>query len=167
MPAQTGDTVSVHYEGRLEDGSVFDTSAGRAPLIFTIGAGQVLPAFEGAVVGLEPGGATTITIPAEDAYGPYYDEAVEVVPVDVFGEGLPPIGGEFSVIGDDGATYGCRVTAISEDMVNVTVDFNHPLAGHALTFDITLAEIGPEVPEGAACECDDDSCGDDCGCGCG
>lgn len=168
MPARSGDTVSVDYEGRLEDGSVFDTSTGRAPLIFTIGEGAVLPMFESAVIGLEPGETTTVEIPAEEAYGPYYDEAVQEVPVDIFGEGLPPIGGEFSVMGEDGSHYGCRVTAISDDMVNVTVDFNHPLAGHALTFDITLAEIGPELPVACGDGCADDSCDDgSCGCGCG
>jgi FKBP-type peptidyl-prolyl cis-trans isomerase 2 len=141
MPARMGDTVTVDYVGRLEEGRVFDSSEGRAPLLFTIGGGHVLPMFEQAVVGLEVGQSTNITIPPEEAYGARVEEAVEVVPVDVFGEGLPPIGGEFNVIADDGERYGGRVVAISDDLVNVTVDFNHPLAGHALTFEITLVEI--------------------------
>ena len=150
MPARMGDTVAVDYEGRLQDGTVFDSSAGRAPLLFTLGAGHVLPMFEAAVLDLEPGEAVTVTIPAEEAYGVHIAEAVQVVPVDVFGEGEPPIGGEFNVFGEDGESYTGRVVSISEDLVNVTVDFNHPLAGHALTYDITLNEIVPEQPEAAA-----------------
>lgn len=171
MPARSGDAVSVEYEGRLDDGSTFDTSKGREPLKFVIGGGRVLPAFESSVIGLEPGDTTTITIAPEDAYGPYFEEAVQIVPVDVFGEGLPPIGGEFSVIGEDGQQYGARVTAISDDLVNVTLDFNHPLAGQTLTFDVTLVEI---LPEGALAPdmdqfggCSDAGCGEGCGCDCG
>lgn len=147
MPAREGDTVAVDYVGRLEDGSVFDTSEGRAALLFTIGAGDVFAEFEQAVIGLEPGQTVAATVPAENAYGPYIEDAVDMVPVDMFGEGEPPIGGEFNVIGDDGESYTGRVVAISDDLVNVTVDFNHPLAGHALTYDITLVEIVPPQPQ--------------------
>jgi peptidylprolyl isomerase len=149
MPATQGDTVAVDYEGRLEDGTVFDSSEGRSPLLFTLGAGDVLPAFEAAVVGLETNETATVTIPAEEAYGPHIPEAVQVVPIDLFGEGEPPIGGEFSVIGDDGEEYAARVVSVSDDLMDVTVDFNHPLAGHTLTFDITLTEIVPPQPEAA------------------
>jgi len=149
MPAREGDTVAVDYVGRLEDGTVFDTSEGRAPLLFTIGAGDVFPEFEQAVTGLEPGQTATATVPPENAYGAYIEEAVDVVPVDVFGEAEPPIGGEFNIIGDDGETYTGRVVAISDDLVDVTVDFNHPLAGHTLTYDVTLVEIVPPQPDDA------------------
>lgn len=141
MPARQGDTVAVEYEGRLEDGSVFDSSANRAPLLFTLGSGDVLPLFEAAVIGLEIGEKTTVTIPAEDAYGAYVEEGRQVVPVDVFGEGEPPVGAQFNVFADDGTEFTGRVIEVSEDRVNVTVDFNHPLAGHALEFDITLVEM--------------------------
>ena len=67
MPARHGDTIAVEYEGRLEDGTVFDTSASRAPLLFTIGSGDVLPLFEEAVIGLELGEKTSVTIPPESA----------------------------------------------------------------------------------------------------
>lgn len=85
MPAGLGDTVAVDYEGRLEDGTVFDSSADRAPLLFTIGAGDVLPLFEQAVIGLEVGESATVTIPPQEAYGVYYEEGRQMVPVDVFG----------------------------------------------------------------------------------
>ncbi len=74
--AQTGDFVKVHYTGTLQDGSVFDSSRGREPLGFTLGKGELIPAFETAVVGMEPGDSTTTTIPAEQAYGPHRPEAV-------------------------------------------------------------------------------------------
>jgi peptidylprolyl isomerase len=147
MPAGPGDTVAVEYEGRLEDGTVFDTSANRAPLLFTIGAGDVLPKFEEAVIGLEIGESATVSIPPDEAYGPHYPDAVQTVPVDVFGEGPPPIGGHFSVIGEDGEEYTGWVVSVSDDSVEVTVDFNHPLAGKTLTFDVSLVEIVPERAE--------------------
>jgi peptidylprolyl isomerase len=149
MPAGLGDTVAVAYEGRLEDGTVFDASADGDPLRFTLGAGTVLPMFEAAVVGLEVGERVTVTIPTEDAYGPYIEEACDVVPVDVFGEGEPLAGGVFNVFADDGTEFSGRVVAISEDGVNVSVDFNHPLAGHALTFEIELVDIQPPRPANA------------------
>lgn len=145
MPAGLGDTVAVDYEGRLEDGTVFDSSADRAPLLFTIGAGDVLPLFEQAVIGLNVGESVTVTIPPEDAYGVYYEEGRQMVPVDVFGEGEPPIGGEFSVKVDEETDLTGRVIGLTEDLVNVIVDFNHPLAGHALTYEITLREQYPET----------------------
>jgi peptidylprolyl isomerase len=141
MQAGTGDTVAVHYEGRLEDGTVFDRSEPEAPLLFTIGSGDLLPAFEQAVIGLAVGESATVTIPPEDAYGPYVEGTRQLVPVDLFGEGEPPVDAYFTVIGDDEQEYTGRVVEITEDRVNVLVDFNHPLAGHALTFDITLEDI--------------------------
>lgn len=148
MPARPGDAVAVDYEGRLEDGTVFDTSTRRAPLLFTIGSGDVLPGFEAAVVGLEIGESTTVTLPPEEAYGPYVDEGLQVVPVDVFGEGEPPVNGQFNVIDEDGTEFTGRVIEISADRVNVTVDFNHPLAGHELTYEITLREVHEAADDG-------------------
>jgi len=145
MPAVSGDTVTVHYTGRLADGSTFDSSEGREPLLFTLGAGDVIPGFDAAVIGLEPGEKATVVIPPEEAYGPRYDEALQEVPVDAFGEGLPDIGAVITVIADDDSRMAARVVAVSDDLVNVTVDFNHPLAGEQLTFEIDLVEIIPAV----------------------
>ena len=116
---------------RLEDGTVFDSSAGRAPLLFTVGAGDVLPMFESAVIGLEVGEKASVTIPPEDAYGVHIAEAVQVVPVDVFGEGEPPVGGEFNVIADDGESYTQRSVGPTEE---------HLLEGAAFAFlhDVAL-----------------------------
>lgn len=146
MPAVSGDTVTVHYRGTLADGTQFDSSEGREPLLFTLGAGDVIPGFETAVLGLEPGDKATVVIPPEEAYGPRYEEAVQIVPVDAFGESAPEIGATVTVIADDNSRMSATVTAISEDLVDVTLDFNHPLAGEELTFEIELVEIVPPQP---------------------
>lgn len=141
MPARNGDTVTVHYRGTLEDGTVFDSSEGRAPLLFTLGEGDVIPGFEAAVLGLEVGEKAIATISPEEGYGPRYEEAVQEVPIDLFGEAAPDIGDVVSVIADDGTQLAATVSAISDDLMTVTLDFNHPLAGRTLTFEIELVEI--------------------------
>lgn len=143
MPAISGDAVTVHYRGSLADGSEFDSSQGREPLLFTLGAGDVIPGFEAAVLGLEVGDKTTVVIPPEEAYGPRYEEAVQVVPIDAFGEGAPEVGAIITVIAEDDSRMSATVTAISEDLMDVTLDFNHPLAGEELTFEIELVGIVP------------------------
>jgi len=140
MAAASGDTVSVHYTGKLVDGTTFDSSEGRAPLSFIIGAGDVIPGFEQAVIGLEVGEKTTVTIQPEDAYGPIFEQAIQTVPLDLFGEEAPPIGAVFSVRADDDSDLMGRVVSLSDDLVDVTVDFNHPLAGQVLNFEIILIE---------------------------
>jgi peptidylprolyl isomerase len=77
--AKNGDTVKVHYTGKLEDGTEFDSSVSRTPLQFTIGTGQIIPGFEQAVVGMAPGESKTTDIPADQAYGPHHQDLVLVV----------------------------------------------------------------------------------------
>ena len=74
--AKRGDTVRVHYTGKLEDGTVFDTSLDRPPLQFTIGEGRLIPGFEEAVIGMSPGESKTVKVPADKAFGPHYEEMV-------------------------------------------------------------------------------------------
>jgi peptidylprolyl isomerase len=133
-----GTTVRVHYRGTLDDGSEFDSSAGREPLEFTIGAGQVIPGFESAVAELAVGESMTITLESEDAYGGYHDEAVEVVPVTAFTD-TPYEGAVVQLLGPNGERLAATITVIEGD--NVTLDFNHPLAGKDLTFEIELVEV--------------------------
>lgn len=138
--AKPGDTVKVHYTGKLEDGMVFDTSTDLDPLQFTIGDGQIIPGFEQAVVGMNPGESKTIKIPTDEAYGPHREEMVLMVdrnqlPVDL----KPEIGQQLQSRQTDGQTIVVTVTDVSES--SVTVDGNHPLAGKDLTFDIQLVEI--------------------------
>ncbi len=138
--AEDGDTVKVHYTGKLEDGTVFDTSIGGDPLQFTIGDGQLIPGFEQAVVGMRPGESKTVKIPADDAYGPYHEELVIVIDRDQFPEDLQPeIGQQLQIRQADGQIIPVTVIDVSES--SVTLDANHPLAGKDLTFDIELVEI--------------------------
>jgi len=138
MPYAQGTTLRVHYKGLLEDGAVFDSSAGREPLEFTIGAGQVIPGFESAVLDLSVGETTSVTIAPEDAYGPRVPDAVQQVPVTAFTED-PYEGAMIQLLGPEGERLAATITEVGEE--EATLDFNHPLAGRALTFEIELVEI--------------------------
>lgn len=138
MPLNEGTTVKVHYRGTLEDGSVFDSSEGREPLEFTLGEGQVIPGFESAVIDLAPGESVTVTISPEDAYGPRLEEGMQTVPVSAFWE-TPEPGMVVQLVAPDGTQLAATVMEVGEE--EATLDFNHPLAGEALTFEITLVEV--------------------------
>jgi len=144
MPVKTGDTVRVHYRGTLTDGTLFDQSEGRDPLAFTAGLGQVIPGFERAVIGLEPGETVTVTIEPVDAYGPHHAELRHAVTLADFAS-TPYIGGEVNLVSPEGDEMPGRIVSIEGD--DVTIDFNHPLAGETLVFEITLVEFdaGPET----------------------
>ncbi len=135
-----GDTVKIHYTGRLDDGTTFDTSADNDPLEFTVGSHDVIAGMESAVVGMEPGDEKTITIPSDEAYGPYHDEMVVVVDRSEFPEEMAiEVDQQLSVMLEDDQSIIVTVTEITDD--GVTLDANHPLAGEDLTFDIQLVEI--------------------------
>ncbi len=137
---QEGNTVSIHYTGRLEDGTVFDSSEGNDPLTFTIGAGQVIPGFEKAVLGLEPGQKGTTTIPPEEGYGAPSDNMVVELPRTQLPEGInPEVGQHFQLSLEDGTQLPVIVTALSAE--SITFDANHPLAGKTLIFDIELVNV--------------------------
>jgi peptidylprolyl isomerase len=166
--AKTGDRVSVHYTGTLEDGSVFDSSEGSShqahdhecccgskktgsdscggdsdgaePLEFVIGTGQLIPKFEAAVIGLEPGERVTVAICADEAYGQRAEEMVAVIerseiPADI----NPEPGHQMEVILEDGSPLPVLVTEVTD--TTITLDGNHPLAGRDLTFSISLVAI--------------------------
>lgn len=140
MPnARAGDTVRVHYTGKLGDESVFDSSSGRDPLEFTIGEGRVIPGFEKAVEGMEVGEERTVTIPAQEAYGERRDEMVATVGRDQFPPTIDPEVGQQLQMNQNGQAIPVRVTDVSEE--SVTLDANHPLAGQDLKFDVELVEI--------------------------
>jgi peptidylprolyl isomerase len=140
-PAKQGDTVRVHYRGRLQDGSVFDETFDHEPLRFTIGGGQLIPGFEEAVVGMKPGDSKTTELPVEKAFGPYIEERVIEVPKNKFArwDEQPTVGERVPILQPDGSAIDVIVTEVTES--KVTVDFNHPFAGQDLTIDIKLLEI--------------------------
>ena len=139
--AENGDTVKVHYTGRLQDGTVFDTSAGSEPLEFTLGEGQIIPGFEQAVMGMQVGESKTVTIPVDQAYGPRRNDLIVEVGRDELPENLEPeIGMQLQMNQGDGGIMIVTITDVSE--TTITVDANHPLAGQDLIFDIELVEIG-------------------------
>jgi len=138
--AKNGDTVKVHYTGKLENGTQFDSSVSGDPLQFELGAGQLIPGFEQAVLGMSPGDSITTTISADEAYGPHQEEMVMVVEKEKFPPHIDPsIGQQLEVQYDEDRTINVRVTEVSEQ--EVTLDANHPLAGEDLVFDIKLVEI--------------------------
>jgi peptidylprolyl isomerase len=141
MAVKDGDTIKVHYTGKLEDGEVFDSSEGHDPLSFTVGGGQVIPGFEDAVVGMEIGDKKDVMIPVERAYGERKEEMVIVSPVEQIPPGLDPeIGQMLEVGGAGGEVLKVRVVALDDE--NITLDANPPLAGMALNFSIELVGVG-------------------------
>ena len=138
--AKMGDTVKVHYTGRLEDGKVFDSSQDREPLGFKIGAGSVIPGFESTVVGMSPGDSKQEKIPADQAYGPHRKELViEVDRKDIPSELDIRLAQRLQMKHPDGQVVRVTVADVSES--TVTLDANHPLAGKDLLFQLELMEI--------------------------
>ena len=140
VQAESGDTVRVHYNGRLEDGTEFDSSVGREPLQFTLGEGSMIPGFEKAVIGMSLGQWETVEIPADEAYGPYREELVLVVDRGELPPDLEPeVGQQLQMQQADGRVIPVTVIEVSES--SVTLDANHRLAGKDLIFEIQLVEI--------------------------
>lgn len=154
--AQPGSKVKVHYTGRLADGEVFDSSIdlpgespGESPgdssqigepLEFVIGSGQMIPAFEQGVIGMEPGESKTVNIPAEDAYGPHHPQAVIEVERSQFPSNMPlEVGSVVQGNAPDGKQVPFTVVEVTASIV--TLDRNHPLAGKDLTFEIQLVQV--------------------------
>ena len=142
MKPQNGDTVRVHYTGTLADGTEFDTSRGRDPISFTLGEGDVIPGFETAVAELEVGQSATVTIPAAEAYGNRNEDALQQFPLEAFGESVPQVGWGVELQNPQGQRVNAMVVEIGDE--TVTLDFNHPLAGQDLTFDLELVQIVSE-----------------------
>ena len=138
--AKTGDTVQVHYTGKLDDGTQFDSSAGQDPLEFSIGAGNVIPGFESAVEGMAVGESKSIKIDAHNAYGPRHDQLVQDVPREQLPEDMQPeVGMQLQAQGEDGQMMRFVISDVTDE--TITGDGNHPLAGQVLNFDIELVAI--------------------------
>lgn len=138
--ATNGDTVKVHYTGRLDDGTIFDSSEGKDPIQFTIGKGLLMQAFEDGVVGLIEGESTKIQVPAQDAYGLRHDKLVAKIPFEALPEGLnPEVGMRLQMRTHEDQLIVLRIVDVSEN--DIIVDANHELAGEDLNFEIELIEI--------------------------
>lgn len=135
-----GDNVRVHYTGKFDDGQVFDSSDGGEPLAFTVGAGQVIPGFDSAMVGMQIGETKQIVIPPDEAYGQRVEELVQTINRDQFRlEGVEPELGMAIEMQTPQGSIPLVITEMTE--TTVTIDANHPLAGEELHFDLTLVEI--------------------------
>jgi len=135
-----GDTVKVHYTGKLENGDVFDSSREQEPFEFTVGNKAVIPGFEKGVLGMEVGDTKTIEIPPEEAYGEKQDELVVEVKKSEFPEDITPtIGQRLQIKQGDGNPIVVTITDLTED--SITLDANHPLAGYTLFFDVEVIDI--------------------------
>lgn len=144
--AAEGDTVRIHYRGKLVSGEIFDASEGfdgmgeDSPLEFTIGGNQVIPGFESGVVGMTPGETKTVTIPVDQAYGPHNPEMVIVFPREQVPEHVDiALGNQLSLTQEDGSTFTVVISDVTD--ATITLDANHPLAGRELVFDLKLVEI--------------------------
>jgi len=138
--AKKGDSVKIHYTGTLEDGTVFDSSAGRDPLGFILGGGQVIVGFEEAVLGMAIGDKKKVTIPSHKAYGEKNEELVIEVPRNQVPPDLEPeIDQKLQMGGPNGELVVVTVVAVNDEVV--ILDANPPLAGKDLTFDLELVAI--------------------------
>ena len=138
--AKSGDTVKVHYSGRLTDGTTFDSSSGREPLEFKVGNGDVIKGFDEGVAGMSVGDKKTVHIPADEAYGQKEDDRIVQFPRANFPPDMQPeVGMQLNMTNGGGQVI--PVTIIGIDNENVTLDANHPLAGQDLIFDIELVDI--------------------------
>ncbi len=137
---KSGDTVKVHYTGKFDSGDIFDTSEGSDPLSFTVGAGEVIPGFDQALVGMTIGDSKEIVIPAEQGYGARIEELVQTIARDQFQlSGIDPEVGMAIEMQTPQGSIPLVITELTE--TNVTLDANHPLAGESLHFALTLVEI--------------------------
>ena len=138
--AKSGDNVKVHYHGRLNDGTTFDSSDGREPLAFKLGSGMVIKGFDDGIAGMIVGDKKTINIPFTDAYGAAEPERIIEFPKEQFPEDLKPeVGMGLQMNDNAGNVIPVIIAEVKED--SVVLDANHPLAGKDLIFDLELMEI--------------------------
>ncbi|HEB02625.1 MAG TPA: peptidylprolyl isomerase [Nitrospirae bacterium] len=142
--ADEGDTVKVHYTGKLDDGTVFDSSTGREPLEFTLGDGMMIHGFEKAVHGMAVGEKVNVDIPPEEAYGPHSEEKNVLIGRADFPENVnPEVGIALTMTPPEGGEFDAVICEVTDE--HVVLDANHPLAGKALNFDIEVMEIIPHT----------------------
>lgn len=146
--AKSGQTVSVHYTGTLNDGTEFDSSRSRGePITFTIGSGQLIAGFDTAVAGMTIGEVKDVTVTPAEAYGEVDTSLTQTVPQASFPEGFQFIvGGHVQGQSENGMPVMATIKEVTDDG-NVTMDMNHPLAGETLNFNIELVGITDATTE--------------------
>lgn len=155
---EAGHYVIVRYTGRIESGEVFDTNEGGPALELQAGAGQVIPGLDRALLGMAPGEKKSITLPPEQAYGKRDDSLRRSLPRSEFPPDAPLKAGEVMALKTaDGARVPVEVHAVDDQ--EVVLDFNHPLAGHTLSFDLEVVAINTQPTQPSACAV----CTGDCG----
>lgn len=138
---KSGDTVKVHYHGKLTTGETFDSSEGREPLEFTVGSGQVIKGFDDALVNMAVGEKKTVQIPVGEAYGDRREDMIVQYPRQEFpAEMTPEVGMQLNMSDNTGNNFPVLITEVQEDVV--VLDANHPLAGKDLIFDLEVVSIG-------------------------
>ena len=164
MAVENNDKVAVHYTGKLDDGTVFDSSEGRDALEFVAGKGMVVPGFEKGVMGMEEGESKTIEIEPEDAYGPQVTDLVQEIPKESLpAEIKPEVGMMLSATAPNGQAIPVKVAEVGEKTIKI--DMNHPLAGKKLTFDVKMEKITKAGDFEEEEECSDEACSSCAGCG--
>jgi FKBP-type peptidyl-prolyl cis-trans isomerase 2 len=140
--AKNGDNVSVHYTGTLNDGTKFDSSHDRGePISFTLGEGQMIAGFDSAVTGMSVGETKTVVLEPEQAYGNSNPEAIQVVPKTEFPNDFEFVtGGVVEGQYPNGQMFRATITEVAEN--EATIDFNHPMAGKTLNFEIEVVSVG-------------------------
>jgi len=137
---KNGDTVRVHYHGKLTDGTTFDSSEGREPLEFSVGSGQVIKGFDDALVDMKVGEKKTVNIPVDQAYGVHNDDMMMEYPLSEFPPDMhPAVGMELHMSDNQGNVFPVVIAEVLEN--SVVLDANHPLAGQDLVFEIELVSI--------------------------
>lgn len=157
---KAGDTISVHYSGKLQTGKVFDSSEGKSPLKFTVGEGMLIKGFDQAVIGMKPGDKKTVVIEPEEGYGPRNEEHYVDVPKMHFPEDIPLVEGmQVDLQDPEGRPVAATIAEIGEETIKM--DINHFLAGKTLEFDIEIVETGLEPDShqcGSGCNCESGGC---------
>ena len=140
MQAREGKTVKVHYTGRLDDGTIFDSSAGHDPIQLRIGERKTIRGFEEALEGMRPGETRVIKVPAEKAYGRHKKSMVIELNLEQLSPDLDPeLGDIIEIKLSSGKAAHFVVTDVTSS--KVTLDANHPLAGKDLTFEIEVIDV--------------------------
>ncbi|MBW6451383.1 MAG: peptidylprolyl isomerase [DPANN group archaeon] len=141
MTVKKGDKIKVDYTGTLEDGTVFDSSKTHGqPLEFEAGAGQVIPGFDNAVIGMAKGDEKEVTLEVEDAYGEYNDKLVKDIPKEQLPQDQEVKPEMMLMVGlPNGQQIPAKITEVGDKTVKI--DLNHPLAGQVLKFKIKMIEF--------------------------